>query len=110
LGLTLKIRDASIVLAQGDSYYRESNIGVVPLGHINLEYRPLPKWTLVFEGDLAAAPQGRAIDLAFSSRYDITEHVDLAIGYRFLEGGAVNKKVYNLAFINYYFLALGVKF
>ena len=110
IGLTLKLRDALIRLSQGDYYYAESNIGVVPLAHINFEYRPISKLTFVFEGDLAGAPQGRAIDLAFSTRYDINDNVDIAIGYRLLEGGASNKSVYNMAFINYYFCAVGIKF
>jgi hypothetical protein len=110
LGLTIKIRDAFISLSQENSQYKKSNIGVIPLMHLNFEYRPIKKWAIITEVDLAAAPQGRAIDFAVSGRYDVNEYLDVAIGYRFLEGGAQNSKVYNMAFINYYFLALGMKF
>jgi hypothetical protein len=109
LGITFKIRDAATSLSQGGSYYQETNVGFVPLGHLNFEYRPVQKLAFVLESDLAAAPQGRAIDVALSSRYDINDYFDIAVGYRFLEGGAINKAVYNMAFINYYFLAFGVK-
>ena len=110
VGLTLKIRDALIKLSQNNHSYQESNVGVVPLMHINAEYKILPQWTLVYESDLAAAPQGRAIDIAFSSRYNVNDYLDFSAGYRFLEGGASNQAVYNMAFINYYFLAIGVRF
>lgn len=109
LGLTLKIRDASISLSQGASHYNEWNVGLVPLGHVNFEYRPVKKLSFVLEGDLAAAPQGRAIDIAVSGRYDVNDYLDLGLGYRFLEGGASNRNVHNMAFVNYYFCSLGVK-
>ena len=110
LGITFKIRDAMIGLTQGNTSYTESNVGFVPLAHINLEYYPIEKFSIVFEGDLAAAPQGRAFDLALSGRYDLRDYLDISIGYRMLEGGAINQNVYNMAFVNYYFVALGVKF
>lgn len=56
------------------------------------------------------APQGRAIDFAFTGVYDLNSDVNLSLGYRILEGGAKNDKVYTMSLFNYYFLGLGVWF
>lgn len=109
LGLTLKIRDAMVELSQGNVKNSNSNVGVVPLAHVNFEYRPVKDFTFVLESDLAAAPQGRAFDVAVSIKYDISDYLDFSIGYRFLEGGASTLSVYNSAFINFYFASIGVK-
>lgn len=109
IGLTLKIRDAKFNLNQGSSNFEQSNVGFVPLGHINLELNPTEKFHIVFEGDLAAAPQGRAFDIATSVKYDISDNIDFSLGYRFLEGGAFNSNAFNKAFFNYYFASVGIK-
>jgi hypothetical protein len=109
-GLTLKVRDAAVTIGQGDTVYTQSNIGFVPLFHLNLDYRLTEKIKLSTEGDFMIAPQGRAIDFAFTGVYDLNSDVNLSLGYRILEGGAKNDKVYTMSLFNYYFLGLGVNF
>lgn len=110
LGLTLKIRDARFNLNQAGSNFSQSDFGFVPLGHLNLEINPTERFHIIFEADFAAVPQGRAFDIATSLRYDVSDNLDLGLGYRFLEGGAFNRKAFNKAFFNYYFVSTGLKF
>ncbi len=102
LGLTLKIRDAAISVSQGNLSHKDSNVGFVPLGYINFEFRPIEKLTIGTEGDLAAAPQGSAIDVGTFVKYNIHENVALGLMYRFLSGGVSTENSYNQTFINYF--------
>jgi hypothetical protein len=106
LGLTAKIRDAHIEISGGGQTTRNSNIGGVPLLNFFLEWRFSPLLKLLFEGDAAAAPQGRAEDVELALVYQKSESWSARLGYRILEGGADNDKVYSFALFNY--LLLGV--
>jgi hypothetical protein len=106
LGLTAKVRDAAIELSGGGQTTRNSNVGPVPLLNFFLEWRFTPVLRLLFEGDAAAAPQGRAEDVQFALVYQKSEKWAVRLGYRILEGGADNDKVYNFSLFNY--LLLGV--
>jgi len=66
--------------------------------------------SLTFEGDALAAPQGRAEDVALSLSYDITEKVSFRLGYRLLEGGADNDKVYTFSLFHYAVAGLSYRF
>ena len=106
IGLTAKIRDAFIEISGGGQASKNSNVGVVPLLNFLLEWRFSPVLRLLFEGDAAAAPQGRAEDVQLALIYQKSEKWAFRVGYRILEGGADNDKVYNFALFNY--LLVGV--
>lgn len=101
LGLTAKIRDAAIRISGGGQSTENSNVGLVPLLNFFLEWRFSPALRLLLEGDAAAAPQGRAEDMQLAVVYQKSEKWSLRVGYRILEGGADNDKVYNFALFNY---------
>lgn len=101
LGLTAKIRDAAIKISGGDLASQNSNVGFVPLLNFLLEWRFSSVLMLLLEGDAAAAPQGRAEDVQLALVYQKSEKWALRLGYRILEGGADNDKVYNFALLNY---------
>ena len=101
LGLTAKVRDAAIEISGGGQTTRNSNVGVVPLLNFLLEWRFSPLFRLLLEGDAAAAPQGRAEDIQLALVYQKSDKWSFRLGYRILEGGADNDKVYNFALFNY---------
>ncbi len=96
-GATLNVRDAEIGLKQGDLRRTKSNTGLVPLLALYGEWRFAPGWTGVFDFEGLGAPQGRAIDAALKIGYDVSPRVNLAAGYRFLDGGADNDELYTFA-------------
>lgn len=106
LGGTLKIRDAEVKLTQNGVVSSKKNTGFVPL--INFQaLRPLGQnWNFRFDFDGLAAPQGRAFDIATLIEYKYLEHYSILAGYRMLEGGADNDKVYNFAWLHYATVAL----
>jgi len=106
IGLTAKVRDASIEISGGGQASKNSNVGVVPLLNFLLEWRFSPVLRLLFEGDAAAAPQGRAEDVQLSLVYQKNEKWAFRVGYRILEGGADNDKVYNFALFNYFLVGV----
>ena len=63
-------------------------------------------WLFHFNMDAAAAPQGRAFDLAFKARKELSKNYQLGVGVRTLEGGADNDKVYTFSWFNYAVLDL----
>lgn len=100
-GVTLKVRDANIALAQGSVRRNEYNLGVVPLIYLGGERRFSDRLTGYFDFDGLAAPQGRAFDIGVSLGYQVSASTDITLGLRTLEGGANNKEVYNFTRINY---------
>ena len=108
-GITGKIRNASVKLTQGDTQSYESSLGFVPLLYYHLTYRFSPKIFFTSEADFAYSKMGRATDISFALNYDINRNFDIGAGYRMLEGGAINNKVYTMALINYGFVRLGMK-
>jgi hypothetical protein len=78
-----------------------SNVGLVPLLNFLVEWRFSSVLGLLAEGDAAAAPQGRAEDVQLALVYQKSDKWSLRLGYRILEGGADNDKVYNFAQFNY---------
>jgi hypothetical protein len=110
VGLTLKVRDAKIALRQGSLYDEKADLGVVPLLHLYGEQRLTDRWRFIFDFDGLAAPQGRAFDAAVKVGYDITPQWQVQAGYRTLEGGADNDKVYNFAWLNYALLGIAYRY
>jgi hypothetical protein len=108
VGITAKIRDASIKVESPERSAEKKNTGFVPLLNFHISWRFSPPFGLLFEGDALAAPQGRAEDVLLALVYDAGRHVTLRTGYRLLEGGADNDEVYSFALLHY--AVLGVSF
>ncbi len=110
LGLSGKIRDASILLKNDSTSSGYPNVGFVPLVSFYASWRPVQLLKLVIEGDALASKQGRAEDIFAGIYFHLTQKVALKAGYRILEGGANNEKVYNFTCINYASLGTVIEF
>lgn len=101
VGATLLRRDAEIALRNDEQNARYANIGFVPLLHLSGRYRGHQAWSLAFDFDGSAAPQGRAIDAGLRLERALDENWNGFVGYRLLDGGADNDEVYNFARFHY---------
>lgn len=101
LGFTLKVRNADIRFSQGTSTDNYSNVGVVPLLYFAHKWKWTEGWGLHTSLDFAAAPQGRALDVASLVQREWNSGDSLGLGYRTLEGGADNDKVYSFSWFHY---------
>jgi hypothetical protein len=101
IGLTVKVRDALIRLENQAGAAEKKDLGFVPLINFRVLGRIGKDWGVLFEGDALAAPQGRAEDVSLAAWVDLTKSLRLKAGYRILEGGASNDKVYTFALIQY---------
>jgi hypothetical protein len=110
IGGTAKIRDAEIAVQQGNRKSNDSNVGFVPLVNIYSDYQLNDKWRFIVDFDGLVGPQGRAIDLGLKFHYDIDNRWYMGAGYRTLEGGVDNDKVYNFAWFNYALLSVGYRY
>lgn len=110
VGFTAKIRDAAIKVEGGGLSSEYTNVGFVPLINFRLDWRLAEKLGLIFEGDALAAPQGRAEDVFLGLGYDVSKAMTLKAGYRIVEGGAENDKVYTFALVNYLSFGAIVRF
>jgi hypothetical protein len=108
LGLTAKIRDANIVLASADATVERTSFGIVPLPNFLLWWKYHEDWGLLFEGDAYAGPGGRAIDVQLAATYEVVENLNLRLGYRTLDGGAGNTRVYGFA--RFHYAAAGITY
>lgn len=108
-GLTAKIRDAEIGLAQGAVASTKTNTGFVPLLHLAGE-GAWGKWRLSLDGDALASGQGRAIDLGARAGYAISPALEVFGGVRVIEGGADNDTLYNFALLRQFSLGLRARF
>jgi hypothetical protein len=101
LGITAKIRDASIALSSIGLTSEKTNVGFVPIINFRLLWKIDEKFGLQLDGDALAAPQGRAEDVQIAATYKISDSFKMRIGYRILEGGADNAVVYNFSLFHY---------
>jgi len=103
VGLTVKIRDAEIRVENGEKNSSKTDLGVVPLLNLKVEWLFSRNLSLLLEGDALASPggQGRAEDILLAFQYHPGERVALRFGYRILEGGADVESVYNFALLHY---------
>jgi hypothetical protein len=107
IGFTGKIRDA-VVKVEGDGKSSEkTNVGFVPLINFRVLWKFQKAWGLLFEGDAAAAAQGRAVDVLLALHYSLNDKVQFRVGYRIIEGGADVEEVYNFSLIH--FLSAGIR-
>lgn len=101
LGLTAKVRDASISLTGNGQTAEKTNTGFVPLVNFLLRWQFDRRLALLVDGDALAAPQGRAEDVLVALAAGVSERFQIKLGYRILEGGADNDEVYTFALVDY---------
>ncbi|NBX83252.1 hypothetical protein EBQ90_09205 [bacterium] len=106
LGFTAKVRDAEIALRQSGAFANKTDLGFVPLLHFHVEYQWNSQWLIDLDGDALAAPQGRAEDVALRVNYQIAPQGRVSMGYRLLEGGADNDRVFTFTFLHYWVFGL----
>lgn len=110
LGMALKIRDAKISLNTHTTQTSKENLGFVPLISFNYTHHFTDRYAAVIEGEGLIAPQGRAEDIFIGGHYKINNYAELKAGYRVLEGGADNEKLYTFSMFNYATLGVIFKF
>jgi hypothetical protein len=110
IGGTIKVRDAFIELKQTDRSKARKSTGLVPLVYAYTKYQFENNFLLTLDFDGLVAPQGRAFDVGLMFGYYFNPTFQIDVGYRMLEGGADNEKVYNFSQINYFFTAVQLNF
>ena len=110
VGVTAKIRDAKIELVQGGIRGTKTDLGFVPLLHVDFEKRLSDRWRFSLDIDGAAASQGRAIDLAAKFHYDLNDRTSVGFGYRTIEGGADNDSAYTFTWLHQALVSLEYRF
>jgi hypothetical protein len=110
LGAAALVRDASITLEQGDKRRSKTDLGIVPLLHGYAKYRLNEQTSVVLDVEGSWAPMGRAVDASLTAQYDFHSGWYVSAGYRTLEGGVDNDKVYNFAWLHYALAAVGYRF
>lgn len=109
-GVTVKVRDALTRLEQAGRTAEKTDLGVVPLLHLDAAWRFAPRWTLSADLDGWAVSQGRAFDLALKVYYDLDARWSVGLGYRTIEGGADVDSVYTFAWFHQAVVALALRF
>ncbi len=110
LGVTAKVRDAAISIADSIKKSEKTDLGFVPLIKFSFVWRFAEPVMLILDGDALGAPQGRAEDIALAFQGDITDRVSVKLGYRVLEGGSNVEEVYSFTWVNYLFGGVSVGF
>ena len=114
-GLTAKLRDAEVRLEQAGRRESKTILGFVPLLNVRAARDLGAQWTLRFDLDGLAAPQGRAFDGSLLFERPVYRGADgrtlhLFTGYRTVEGGADNDEVYTFAWLHKAVLGLRAEF
>jgi hypothetical protein len=110
LGVTGKIRDAKIELSSSTASAAYTDLGFVPLVHLDGEYKISDRWKFHLNVDGLGAPQGRAVDFLLQTRYNLSRKWTIGAGYRMLEGGADVDDVYTFAWLHYATVSLSYAF
>jgi len=110
LGVTGKVRSASVELDGAEGAASRDDLGFVPLLYAGARYDPGGRFAFDAEVDGLAAPQGRAIDLALRLEWRASEALRPFLAYRLLDGGADNDDVLTFATFHYAVAGLGIRF
>jgi len=110
LGGTLLVRDAKIALRQGALQRSDDDLGLVPLLHLYGAYHLTPRTSLILDFEGAAAPQGRAVDMTLKLQHELDSGWHVFGGYRTLEGGADNDRLYTFAWLHFASVGVGFRF
>ena len=106
VGVTAKIRDASIRLRQGGKTASKTDTGFVPLLHGAFERRLSPTWSLQGDIDALAGGPGYAVDAGLRVAHRLSDEWRVTGGLRWLDGGADSDEVY--AFASFVSVTVGV--
>jgi hypothetical protein len=101
LGVSAKIRDANIILSSANQTAQRKSLGIVPLGNFSIWWRFDERFGLLFDGDALAGPGGRGVDVRLAATFEISDRLGVGTGYRILEGGAGNDRVFGFALFHY---------
>ena len=102
IGFTAKIRDARIKLVQGSVSSEKTDLGFVPLLHLQGRVDLNDRWWLRLDIDALAGGPGRAEDAALQVGFNFSDTWAIASGYRTVEGGADVEEVYNFAWLHFF--------
>jgi hypothetical protein len=100
-GVSVKVRDAAIRVEGGGQDAEKTDLGLVPLLSFNATWFAHPRMRVVLDGDALASSQGRAEDVLLALVAPLSERLAVRAGYRILEGGADNDKVYTFSLFHY---------
>lgn len=106
-GVTLLVRDAYIEVEGDGQSAKSSNLGFVPLLNFHVSGKINPYFGILFEGDALASSQGRAFDILTALAFYLSDSLSVKVGYRFIEGGADNDKVYTFSL--FHFATMGIE-
>ena len=101
VGLTAKVRHASIKVESDTQSAEKKDLGFVPLLSFLVHWKFAQPVGFLVDGDALASKQGRAEDVLFALTWDITRNIQARGGYRILEGGADNDEVYTFSMFHY---------
>jgi hypothetical protein len=110
IGLTGKIRDAYIRLDSMGFKTTRPDLGFVPLITVRLQWMFAPGFSALMDADWLVGPQGRAEDILFAVQHHVSDRILIKAGYRILEGGADNKKVYTFSLFHYVVFGTAIEF
>ncbi len=109
-GFTAKIRSAEIGIEGPSASRTYDNVGFVPLLHGGARFQASERLAIELEADALAAPQGRAEDVILRGDFQLSDKASAYVGYRFVEGGADNEKVFTFAFLHYAVAGIRLRF
>lgn len=109
VGITAKVRDALIRLENNELAAEKTDLGVVPLIHIMLQWTPYKNTGLLLQADALGVRQGRAADVLLALKYQLHERVGLNAGYRILEGGSDSGTIYTFSMFHYGVIGLSIQ-
>lgn len=110
VGFTAFIRDARVALAQEGVEAEDTDVGFVPLVHLNGRARLTDDLGFVLDVDGLGASHGRAFDVAAKLDWSLSDRLGVAFGYRTIEGGADVSSVYNFAWLHFAVASVRVGF
>ena len=108
-GFTGKIRDAEITLEGGGQKGGLSNTGFAPLLNFYAEWNFYERFYALFCGDGSWSPYGRAEDFFAGLEYRAGDNYSVMAGYRMLEGGADNDRVYTFSMFHYAVIGINIR-
>ena len=109
LGLTGLYRDAEISIQNADDADNKAsynNTGYVGLLNFRLLVKLSKEISILLNGDIIAGSDSRMLDIFTGMKFQASKDFAFQLGYRLIEGGADNDKIYTFTLINY--LAVGL--
>ena len=101
IGFTGFVRDARIALQQGERFAEDTDVGFVPLVHLQGRARLAERWDFLVDLDGLGSTQGRAFDVTARIVRRLGDRWSVSFGYRTIEGGADVDRVFNFAWLHF---------